>query len=300
MKIVNKYNLSRTIPETVKRKVRKNSGFGCVICGSAICQYEHIDPEFTDAITHNPKGITLLCGSCHDKKTRGIYGKEFVLESMKNPKCKENGFTFDYLDIGTKSIIIQIGNCTFIDVISLFSVDGVSLFTLIPPNPKLIREPYKLSAYISDNEENGVFGIKENVWYGNIENWDIECIGRKIKIRKKLGDIVLDMEVIPREKIIIHKLEMNYKGYRIYANKSNILIKSPKYEEIIELTEDIKITGQVPFILQDERIYLHKLKIEGGLLHLKKGFASHCFIENYRIGYLTGTDHCTIGTFSSG
>jgi len=261
MTIVNQHNLSRDIPRAVRRKVRKDCGFGCVICGSAICQYEHIDPEFVDAVTHNPKGITLLCGSCHDKKTRGIYSKEFVLESMRKPKCKETGFTFDYLDIGTKGIVIQIGNCSFIDVISLFSVNGESLLTLIPPDPKTPGEPYKLSAYISDNEEKGIFGIRENVWYGNIENWDIECIGREIKIRKKLGDIVLHMEVIPREKVIIHKLDMCYKGYSIYADKSNIKIKSPNYEEIIELTEDIKITGRIPFNLQNDQIYLYKLRL---------------------------------------
>ena len=48
------------------------------------------------------------------------------------------------------------------------------------------------------------------------------------------------------------------------ANKTAIKIKSPKYEEIIELTDSVKITGRIPFIIEDERIFLYKLKIEGG------------------------------------
>lgn len=289
---MNQHNLGRNIPETVKRKVRKNSGFGCVICGSAICQYEHINPEYKDAKTHNPNGITLLCGSCHDKKTRKIYSREKIMEAMKNPKCKEKGFTRDFLDIADKKIIVQLGSCQFIDIVSLINIEGESIFSITPPNPKLFNEPYKLNAYISDDEENGIFGIKDNIWYGDIANWDIECTGTEIKIRKKLGDIVLHMETIPREKIVIHKLKMQFKGYKILIDKSTLSIKSPNYEDIIELENNVKITGKVPFILQEQYIYLYKLLIQGGLLCVKKGFADHCTIEHTKVGQFSSYSNC--------
>lgn len=50
----NKFGLSRYIPSDVKLQVRKNSGFGCVICGMGIIHYEHVDPEFHVAQTHDP------------------------------------------------------------------------------------------------------------------------------------------------------------------------------------------------------------------------------------------------------
>ena len=74
----NKYGLSRHIPETVKRKVRQACGFGCVCCGLAIATYEHIDPEFSEAKNHDWKKIAYLCGSCHDKVTRGFWSKNKI------------------------------------------------------------------------------------------------------------------------------------------------------------------------------------------------------------------------------
>ena len=69
MDATNKHDLSRAIPAKVKLDVRQRSKFGCVICRSAVCQYEHIDPEFADAKSHEAEHICLLCGSCHDKVT---------------------------------------------------------------------------------------------------------------------------------------------------------------------------------------------------------------------------------------
>ena len=57
----NKFELSRTIPEPIKRQIRQDSGFGCVICGLGIIQYEHVDPEFHLAKIHDPSKMTLLC-----------------------------------------------------------------------------------------------------------------------------------------------------------------------------------------------------------------------------------------------
>lgn len=42
----NQHGLSRNISEDIKQEVRKKSGFGCIICGLGIYEYEHIDPEF--------------------------------------------------------------------------------------------------------------------------------------------------------------------------------------------------------------------------------------------------------------
>jgi hypothetical protein len=97
---VNAHGLSRDIPDPIKREVRQRCGFGCVNCGRAVYQYEHLDPEFVDATLHDPKHIVLLCGWCHDLVTRGLLSKDSVKEKAENPKCKESGFSFGPFDIG--------------------------------------------------------------------------------------------------------------------------------------------------------------------------------------------------------
>src|SRR5574337_274292 len=88
---VNKFGLSRDIPDLIKREVRQKCGFGCVVCGSAVYQYEHLEPLFPDAKNHDPNGIVLLCGGCHDRVTRGMLSKETIKLKANNPKCLEEG-----------------------------------------------------------------------------------------------------------------------------------------------------------------------------------------------------------------
>lgn len=81
----NIHGLARDIPENVRRQVRQECGFGCVICGLAIIQYHHIDPEFVDAEIHDPKKIVLLCGSCH-QRAKDFWSKDLILKRSAKPK----------------------------------------------------------------------------------------------------------------------------------------------------------------------------------------------------------------------
>ena len=49
----NKLNLSRAIAVEVKKQVRRDSGYACVICGTCPYVYEHIEPEFKDPKIHD-------------------------------------------------------------------------------------------------------------------------------------------------------------------------------------------------------------------------------------------------------
>src|SRR5680860_323928 len=94
----NKYGLSRNIPADVKRQIRKECGFGCVICGGAFITYEHIDPTFAEAREHDPEKMTLLCGGCHFRVTKGIWSKEKVRSAKKAPITFKNGGAKDAFD----------------------------------------------------------------------------------------------------------------------------------------------------------------------------------------------------------
>jgi 5-methylcytosine-specific restriction endonuclease McrA len=69
---MNKHGLNRAIPSGIKREVRQRCGFGCVVCGLGIVQYEHVEPEFSDAVKHEADKIVLLCPQCHSKVTTGF------------------------------------------------------------------------------------------------------------------------------------------------------------------------------------------------------------------------------------
>ena len=116
----NKAGLSRTIPNGTKRLVRQRCGFGCVICGNAIIQYEHFNPEFENATKHDSNGITLLCGYCHDLKTRGFLSVDSVIAANKNPYCLQKNNSKFQMDISSSPMTIKIHNMIIIDTKVVF------------------------------------------------------------------------------------------------------------------------------------------------------------------------------------
>ncbi len=120
----NNYGLSRYIPSEIKQEIRKNSGFGCVICGLFIYEYEHIDPEFKNARTHDSKNICLLCPTHHSKVTKGLISKDLVREAYKNPISKQTGYVNDFeFAILRRPVTVRIGNIIFNNPTLLLKVD---------------------------------------------------------------------------------------------------------------------------------------------------------------------------------
>ena len=120
----NSHGLSRDIPNEVKREVRQRCGFGCVVCGGAIIQYDHFEPEFADAHAHKSEGIILLCGGCHNLKTVGRLSKETLAKHAADPKCRQTGFSFGPFDIGTTPPKVSIGEITAENVDVLLRIHG--------------------------------------------------------------------------------------------------------------------------------------------------------------------------------
>ena len=74
----NQHGLKRQIPPDVAFQVRSECGFGCVVCGNAVYEYEHIDPPFAEAKQHEAARIALVCGGCHSPKTRGFTSADLI------------------------------------------------------------------------------------------------------------------------------------------------------------------------------------------------------------------------------
>jgi hypothetical protein len=210
---MNRFGLSRHIPDSVKREVRQRDGFGCVVCGRAIYEFDHVDPEFANADQHLATGITLLCPSCHSKKTRGFLSTETVMDCMRAPYSKRMGFSFEHLDIGTSHPVIIFGNMLAFNLRSIIEFDGESIFSVLPPPEE--GAPFLLNALIRDAGGNVIFEIVENEWRTPSENWDVETKSGRIKILNGPADASFELRVEPPNKIVIEAIDMVHKGTRI-------------------------------------------------------------------------------------
>lgn len=271
----NKYGLTRYIPEDIKRQIRKNSYFGCVICGTGICTIDHVEPEFNECKKHDPEKMTLLCASCHDKKTRGIIGVKTVKNAMKNPFCKTKNAPSDFLDFGTIEPKIQFGNSLFIKPKSIITINGESILSIKEPKED-DENRFLLNAIFHDPNGNEAFRIEDNIWSGNIDNWDIETKGKTITIRSEKGNILLRLENIPDEKFIVHSLSMLYKGYFIQADNDGVEIITPTGKTMILLDKGHTIKGDIMINIHKDATIMDNLEM--GNLKIKAG--SNILIRN--------------------
>lgn len=213
----NKYGLTRTIPEDVKRQIRQACGFGCVCCGLAIASYEHIEPEFHEAASHDPEKMAYLCEGCHSRVTRKFWSKQKIKQARANPVCIQNGRCHDALDIcQDDDLILWIGSTRVVGIKTIFKVDDTTLLSIEPPEQP--GAPYRLSGEFYDDEGNLLFRIIRNEWFGESKNWDIECIGGRIIIRTKPRNVSLQLLSNPPNGIIVEKMNMLYKDARIYLD----------------------------------------------------------------------------------
>jgi hypothetical protein len=216
--VPNKHGLRRSdLTEDVRRAVRQRCGFACVVCGSMLYQYEHFDPPFEDAKKHRAEGITLLCGGCHDKVTRGTWSKDRVRQYNDNVTTKKRTPRFP-LDLHGP-IQIVIGTTLFRGGGPLIVVDDRPVIA--------IREvdglPF-LDAEFRDDSGDVVLRIDSNESRLKAKAWDATFEGRKIRIRSGPGDIVFEAVLHPPNGLHVREIDIAANGnrYRSSPREMNV------------------------------------------------------------------------------
>ncbi len=226
MASADKYGLSRDIDAAVKRAIRQRDGFGCVICGSAVYTYEHVDPIFAQARVHDPACITLLCGGCHSRLTKGLLSKATVQQAMTSPKCKETGFSFGPFDIGSEPPTVRIGPVTARNVAVVIQAMGDDILSVEPPEE--LGGPFRISALLANESGTEVLRIERNEWQTPVQNWDVQVVGPKITIHNAPGDIALDLVAVPPTGITVARLNMFHKNARLMVRPDQgLVVRSP-------------------------------------------------------------------------
>lgn len=199
-----------SIPEAVKREVRQRCGFGCVICGLPIYDYEHMMP-YADVQQHEALNITLLCPNHHRAKTNSHLTIESVWRANETPYNLSRSITKPYgLDFGGEEpASMQIGG---------------NMFVSQPPLAPLIVEDF-VPIFFGRNEE----GLSLNINFRNRSNiptlvirdnaivklsgaWDIEFVGQTLTLREGPGQVTLRIEFVPPNIIRVDRAKIWFKG----------------------------------------------------------------------------------------
>lgn len=101
----------RYIRADVARQVRQECFFGCVICGSIPCDYDHFEVEFKDAEEHDASRIALLCGGCHRQKTPRTLSTARVKQARANPYNKTHDVLYRCNATDDQPVEVRLGSC---------------------------------------------------------------------------------------------------------------------------------------------------------------------------------------------
>ena len=133
-----------------------------------------------------------------------------VARANAHPKCKQQGFASELFDFGLEPIEVKFAGASFVDCGTLIQVRGVDLLSFKPPAEP--GSPFLLSGLLSDATGATTLRIVDNEWFAGDENWDVEVVGPLITIRRGVGDIALQVRVMPPHALVIERVDMQCEG----------------------------------------------------------------------------------------
>ncbi|QIW17176.1 HNH endonuclease [Bacillus thuringiensis] len=224
---MNQDNPSRTIPQPVQREVRQRCGFGCVICGFPIYDYDHMK-EWSKVREHVAEDITLLCPEHHRAVTQGLLPRQAVLEANQNPFNLRQGhskpmglyYEGDFCEflIGGNKFTMDSPKGEMNQMIPIM-VDGLPLLSFILLDGRLL-----LNAQIFDENNEVILLIHENQIVYSISQWDIQFVGKTLTLREKARKILINIIFETPNKVIIDKARLLCNGVEILVKEEVMVI----------------------------------------------------------------------------
>ncbi|ELY4220333.1 MULTISPECIES: cell division protein [Enterobacteriaceae] len=219
---------SRNIPRPIQREVRQRCGFGCVICGTPLYEYEHME-EWAEVKRHVAEEITLLCDKHHKEKTNGWLPKEDVRKANLDPFNLRAGVSPPYtLHFSGSEMSVKIGTDEFFTPITEeqsfvwvapVMVDGIPLIGFVIQDNHIL-----LNVNLFDRENNPLLTIINNQLIYNINAWDIQLVGTKLTIREKERVILLEIDFKPPNKVVITRGSLYCNGVEVKINGDELRI----------------------------------------------------------------------------
>lgn len=231
---------SRDIPDPIKRAVRQRCGFGCVICGKPLYEYEHM-LEFAVVKRHIAEEITLLCDQHHREKTVGLLPVQDVIDANGKPYNMRNGVGRPYAFHFHGTVCdTEIGSNVFTtedlgdgSIIAPVIIDGVTQVGF-----KLSDGHLLLSLLAFDATNSLILEIHDSRLVYSVAPWDIEFVGPRLIIREAAGQILLDVvfEVpnkitISRGRFLCNDVEVRVYPDRLVLTNSGMVLAGCRIED---------------------------------------------------------------------
>jgi 5-methylcytosine-specific restriction endonuclease McrA len=195
------------IPDPLKREVRQRCGFGCVICGKPLYQYDHVVP-YTVTKDHTVDNLVLLCDGHHREKTAGLLPLAAVRKAYEAPRNIQTGESHPYgLHYSGTSCEALIGS---VRAVLTSMADGQLAVPLLVDDTPLVAfrvedERLLLTAQLFGSDNALLVQIVDNELVYSVSQWDVELVGKVLTVRAGPGDIFVQLTFEPPSCIAINR-----------------------------------------------------------------------------------------------
>ena len=226
------------LPAPLMRAVRQRCGFGCVICGMPIVEYDHL-LGWAKVRRHVAAEIALLCDNHHRAKTSGFLPNARVVAANANPLNLQTGVTKPYgLEYSGNEFKMSIGSCSFD---GSGNVSDVTAEAIRIDRQPLLWVRYEdnhilLNLHVYNSRGELILQIADNELVLNVHSWDIEIVGTRLVIREASRNVLFDVLFSPPAGVHVRRGRFLYNGVEVLVNSRWVAILNNR-----KLFADIRI-----------------------------------------------------------
>lgn len=206
------------ISEPIRRQVRKECYFGCVLCGCPLFDYDHMI-DYALLPEHRVENLVLLCRSHHADKTGNRLSLERVRYARANPANKLKSLTSAHKLEGNREIELLLGsNRSVVDLSPerdshyALWINGVGYLVLHFEDGWLT-----FSMRSTDAQGNVLLVVDKGQLSVATNAWDYRYEGTKLKIWEGKREVLFEAD-ISNDKVHVTKgtfMDSNQDGFII-------------------------------------------------------------------------------------
>jgi hypothetical protein len=220
---------ANTTPLRIQEQLKKETLYGCALCGCPIVEYVHITPH-SDIQAFLPENMIALCPS-HRIKYESKEVSEAALNDAKiKPYNKINEASFVIGE--SQEMIVNIGNRKFINTSRILVIDDFDIISIRRGGGEEQQDGYKkyilLDINFFDKFNNLIAIVSENNWTAERKSistgdWSIIYEPKHLVIQNPSRNILFDAKV-NNNVISLTASGMYYNGSSIRISENEIFL----------------------------------------------------------------------------
>ena len=191
-------NKRTSVPEEIRRQLRREANFACAICGSIPIELHHIIPV-AERSHNDPEHMIYLCRNHHGDADRNAINREELYEIKRKIKDNKAGAIRGKLAVNTNNIpILKLGSAFFENFHIPLMIDNIPVIEVGVSYGNVF-----INANFYGPNDELIARIRENEWivfHEDIKDikgrfWDIQDREKKLKILHKKKGYYIAIEI---------------------------------------------------------------------------------------------------------